>query len=627
MKKLLIKCKSLKQGLKHASRLLNAPVEELDYEIKTLRRGLLGPKECEILVWRREESDIPQAEGEETPLSNEALDNMAKEVVDVDGFYRIEITPNKVYLSVFPPQGNGTPVRYEKVLTEFLERNIDVDADLIKRIISEARGERVPVADWHSSPDMDAKVNVEVSKDEMKAYITLIPPQPGGRDLVFEEVIEKLKDAGIVKGIKEDVIQRVLDNKIYNEQILVAEGKPPKDGEDAKVNYKFRTEKIRTSGFIDETGRIDYKNLDLIENVVQSQLLAEKIPPTEGEPGYTVTGRELPAKPGKDIKIPVGKNVILSDDGMEATAAINGEVSLIDGKITVNPVYTVNGNVNLETGNIVFLGNVEIKGNVEDNFSVKASGDIRVGGTVGKAFLEADGDIFVAKGILGHNEGRVYAEGNVYAKFIEAGNVTAGRNIFVFEVVMHSNISAGENIIVTGKKGLIVGGTARAKDEIYALNVGSMVSTPTTLEVGADPHLREKLKKLNEERKDIKNQLRRIRQGIKTLEDMREKLTVLPPEKEQMLGQFLNAQLMLEEKLDYVERHIVEAESKVVSSKKGIVSVRDTVYPGVKIVIKDKIYIVKEELKYISFVFSEGDIKILPYKEVKQELRKEMQKR
>ena len=75
----------------------------------------------------------------------------------------------------------------------------------------------------------------------------------------------------------------------------------------------------------------------------------------------------------------------------------------------MEPVYTIEGDVNLKTGNVLFLGTVFVKGNVEDGFSVKAAGNIEIMGSVGKCLLDAEGDIIVHQGIAGKTEGRVRA--------------------------------------------------------------------------------------------------------------------------------------------------------------------------------------------------------------------------
>ena len=72
----------------------------------------------------------------------------------------------------------------------------------------------------------------------------------------------------------------------------------------------------------EKNGRVDFRELNLVENVEAGQILATKKPPEEGVAGRTVTGKSLPAKPGKNTQIEIGKNVKLSDDGMSAMSNV-----------------------------------------------------------------------------------------------------------------------------------------------------------------------------------------------------------------------------------------------------------------------------------------------------------------
>ena len=107
---------------------------------------------------------------------------------------------------------------------------------------------------------------------------------------------------------------------------------------------------------------------------------------------------------------PLGRNVHMAEDGATLIADINGLVTFIGGKINVEEIFTVPGDVDLKTGNVMFLGTVIVQGNVEDGFSVKASGNIEVRGSVGKCEIIAEGDIIIHQGVAGkggrHHPGR-----------------------------------------------------------------------------------------------------------------------------------------------------------------------------------------------------------------------------
>ena len=156
----------------------------------------------------------------------------------------------------------------------------------------------------------------------------------------------------------------------------------------------------------------------------------------------------------------VGKNVKLSEDGFSALAEINGQVLLLGGKINVEPIYTIPGDVNLRTGNILFLGTVIVKGNVEDGFSVKAAGNIEVFGSVGKCLVDAEGDIVVHQGIAAKTEGKIRCGKSLYSKFIEHAHVDAGEYVVVTDGIVHSHVDANKMILCQGKRAQIVGGQA-----------------------------------------------------------------------------------------------------------------------------------------------------------------------
>ena len=132
---------------------------------------------------------------------------------------------------------------------------------------------------------------------------------------------------------------------------------------------------------------------------------------------------------------------------MVAVAEINGQVMITGGKITVEPVYTVEGDVSLKTGNILFLGTVIVKGNVEDGFSVKASGNIEVKGSVGKCELDAEGDIVVHQGIAGKSAALIRAGKNVVSRFIENAPVETGDFVLGSDGLINFTVSAYKKII------------------------------------------------------------------------------------------------------------------------------------------------------------------------------------
>jgi uncharacterized protein (DUF342 family) len=403
---------SVKQALELASRELHADISTLDYEIiEKGNAGVLGigRKPYHLLVRQSETAgqykDVLEIEKKLSKVSIDDDIQLKKAGDNVDGKCKIRVSKSGIWLTIFPSKGKGKRIEISDVREQlnFL-RISNVDNKKIEKTVSGRSGKPVMIGDWIPNPENDSKISVEMSDDEMKVFVKITRPRFAGRHLDVEDIIEALKQGGVVTGIEEERIAKYLDDMDYSSVLIGAEGVKPKHGRDAYIDYKVRIDKSRTVFEEDEKGQVDFKDLDLLENVVVGQLLAVKLPVEEGIPGRTVTNRVLPAKSGKDMPLKYGKGTILSEDGLELTAEINGQVVYQHSKISVDPVHVVKGDVSLETGNIVFLGSVLITGNVQDNFVVKSAGNIEVRGSVQKAFLEAEGNIIVRQGIVGRDE-------------------------------------------------------------------------------------------------------------------------------------------------------------------------------------------------------------------------------
>jgi uncharacterized protein (DUF342 family) len=426
-----------------------------------------------------------------------------------------------------------------------------------------------------------------------------------------------LRNNHIVHGIKDDFVREFADRPKYHESVLIAEATKPSDGRDSYIQYNFELNQTKAhlrEGF---NGRVDFKDLHIIQNVVEGQPLAKKIPPELGNAGMSVTGKVLPATNGRDISLPLGKNVHLGDDDLTIYADINGQVVVVNNKINVEPVYNVKGNVDIKTGNIIFLGTVMISGNVEAGFSVKATGNIDVRGTVEKAELDAEGDIIVHQGITGKGAGIVRAGRSLWARFIENTSVEAGNMVVASDGIINSQVDAYTRIVCQGKRAHIVGGRLRATNEIAAETLGSPTSgTETICEVGYDPKCKEKLEKLTANKDVLVKQLDEIRLNLQTLANIKKQQKTLSEDKEIFLKELQDKQNELMEDLHKINEEILSAQEILSGiTVRGRVSASSKVYPGVKIAIRDIREEVRNELKAVTFILDDDLIRVINYEE------------
>ncbi|HPP95373.1 MAG TPA: FapA family protein [Spirochaetota bacterium] len=613
---------SVKQALELAAKELNVDISALDYEI--VEKGTkgffgIGRLPYRIIVTPIKLSTVEMTELDEldSKFSGSHIPGISLQKEDSDGIYKIRVTKNGVMLKVIPPRGNGAKVAPESVENKLYEMRISkFDKSAIAKAVKNARSEWIKVGDWVPNPNYDGTLRVEVTDDEMKAYVYFNPPRFNGRHMDYDDVIEALRNAGVVTGIKEKEINDYLEEMDYRRPLLAAEGQYPRNGRDAYIEYKVRVDKSRVQFEEDDSGKVDFRNLELLENVVAGQLLAVKVPAEEGIPGRTITNRVIPAKSGKDTSIKYGKGTILSEDGTELTAEINGQVVFKLGRISVEPVYVVGGDVSLETGNIVFLGSVIVQGSVLDNFEVKAAGNVEVKGTVQKANIEAEGDIIVHQGISGKEEARVESTGgSIFAKFVQNSNLIAEKNVVVPEGILHSNVDAGEKIYSIGRRAKIAGGVIRAGDEVNARFLGAEGATRTIIRVGINPKILQQMDDLQKIKDELENELTKLRLDIKTLTTQKRNAGgKLADEKEKLLTEMTEREAKQSERFDEVNSELEELNSYIsMLEHKGKVCAERIAYPGVEIYIKDKDFKIRDNYTHVTFKLEGGEIHISDY--------------
>ncbi len=361
---------------------------------------------------------------------------------------------------------------------------------------------------------------------------------------------------------------------------------------------------------------MDYRDVKSIQNVKKGQALAKKMPATNGVPGMTVTGKEIAAEPGKEVKFIFGKGVESAVGNPELYVAANdGQVIYKENKLQVLAIYEIPGDLDMSIGNIDFVGSLIIHGNVGE-FKVYAGEDIIIDGVADGTEIKAGGKVTVKGGIIG-KKAHVVAQGEVTTKYIRNAYVETEANIIVSEAAMHSTLIAGGKIAVVGAKGLIVGGTIVAGHEISARTIGSNLATPTDLEVGETPKMREEMQKAASELKNLEDQLDKTKKGIMFLKDLSSKSGGnLQPDKRDLLAKLTRTQFKLlteQKKWEEVKNKIELKAKEMQTTKRGKVSCMGLVYTGVKITINKVSRSITDEMKYSSFVEKNHEIQVIPY--------------
>ena len=529
-----------------------------------------------------------------------------------DAGYLLEFLQDGVFVTVYP--SDGTEMLFElSDVRQTLQDNGVIDYDVIElsKIIREAAGERRKLADefvevmpeeeeefssQENAPETEADTEneelagiiIDISRDQMIATVRY-DTSKGTKLPQVEDIKAALEEKGVVYGINEDTIKNGVTSLT---PFVAAEGKQVQHGENARIERKFDlSQKNRPK--IDEFNRADYKDMGLFVLVKKGDLLAVRIPQTEGTPGKNIFGLDVPARTGRPIPMPQGKNTEVRNEN-ELYAMIDGQIVDSTRKIDIDPHLDIRSSVGTGTGNIDFTGSVSIKGNVEAGFVVKATGDIEIGGMINGAEVYGR-NVMIKGGINGQNRGIVKAVEDVQAQFAENANIEAGRDVSIVDAILHSNVRAGNRVYVEERRGIITGGSVAAGEEIRCKMVGNAAAVVTRMAVGVDPTVQQRYIEICRECKEDRGRLKQITQMLNTLSKI--DVSRLPQQRIDQINVLTRSQFPRAGKIKRAEKELQSLEEAMGRMKDGKIRVADTVYPGVRITINSVIMNVQSSIR------------------------------
>ena len=443
-------------------------------------------------------------------------------------------------------------------------------------------------------PLLDALPWVYISNDKLSAWLLVCPPVGEGRELDRELLDNALRENGVIFGMDEDLLDRLpQDKERYFKLFCIARGRAAIDGENGKVIERF-ARKVEKHFQVDEYDRVDYTNLNLVQNVGQGDEICALVPPTQGQPGMNVLGQDLPAKDGRKAQLPKGRNTEISEDGLSLIASQAGNVEYTGRTYQVKPVMEIYGDVDYSTGNINFLGDVHIQGDVCSGFLVRAMGNVHIDGVVSGGSVEAGGDLVVAKGILGGEQTTIRVHRNIFAKYLENCRVYVRENLQT-DCIINSEIYSDGTVEVNSGRGTIMGGRVWAARKVIAKIVGSRSEVVTQITLGGLPCS-------DSEREELLQQLTRQEEDLKRIE--------LQPESPGKAGRITRARMKLSGdrmRLEQLERDLEKLRDSVKKQGSGRMEC-GIVYPGTEITIGEAMLRVRHETQQCIAALIAGEV-------------------
>jgi uncharacterized protein (DUF342 family) len=524
-----------------------------------------------------------------------------EETVFQNEFIRI-LKEGKVYTlqALAPGMGLGA---LEEVLAAQFPHVLVTGMVPVSQALREPPAEAVPLGIERT------RVDIRVSEDGLSAWMTLWMPKdaldPANRAVLIREIAGALRQAGIVHGVRTEVLAGPLT---VGEEQLIAQGTPPVPGEDAVITlYELAAPQPKAV----EDGSVNHYEMSLINQVEAGAWLGERIDPTPGIPGKDVRGRMLAPVPGLQVPLRYERASVMEtlEPGKTVLRARKtGAVFYRGDVLGVYDFLEVEGNVDYTTGNLDFDGFLSVKGTIDDNFSVAAEQDIEILGEYGVGgadeIVSRAGNIYIRGGIAGKGRAVIRCRKNLYVKFLSDVTVECEGSVYIGFYAINANIRA-QQVLVESPRGRIVGGHVEAGIRIETAEAGNRNETRTELCVtGFDRHaLMAAFDHVSREMEAGKRQMGTLKQQLRLFDSQSQ-----TPEQQQEQSRLREALEELKERLHEVEFAYKALADHLRTPGEGAIVVRKRCHARVSLKIKDRFLEMKDEHPLASFVYRDGDL-------------------
>ena len=386
--------------------------------------------------------------------------------------------------------------------------------------------DRVPAALFgaeETGPETPAAIdmqghNLVVSEDKMACYISLPRPRTG---IVYtpEMIRLLLARSGVHAGIDENVIRDLIEHARYDEQVIVAKGKPAVNGKDGRYEYFFNRQSF-TNPEEEEDGTADFSKTRFFSEVKAGDTLAKYVHAERGTNGYLVTGEVLPARNGLERPVLKGSGFMLLPDKVTYAAAVAGVVKMDGYELNIHRLLTLTDDNLEQTLNgkrrIDFVGSLWVRCNLDPGIEINTKGDIIFDTVAESLKITCGGDVVLKEGATGRTRGSIKARGTVAGKYFSNYEIVTDGSVFA-NSFLHCKVETEEKIVCFGDNGTIYGGELKAKLGLECAVIGTQNGTHTVINIGVTKEMWEELAakekavdRLKSEVETLENEIERI---------------------------------------------------------------------------------------------------------------------
>ncbi|OKP99720.1 flagellar assembly protein A [Paenibacillus sp. P46E] len=282
-----------------------------------------------------------------------------------------------------------TPITSADDLTwEICEKpqyQITVSDDKLKVYFTLYRAERYAWNLVNSPASANVTVRAEMNRDSLLSVLSIA------------QIMSGFEKRSIVSSLNIPALYEELNNPTYL-PVCIAEGKAPVPGTNARLELLFQ-KKIDnafkgTCPSDDESSHYEFLTVE------EGEVFAQKLPPQEGLPGFTVYGGVLPPPPPRDLTLLTGHYAVLLPGGQIAARCkgrprITGYGTFVK-TIDFPQTYRVPQNDAVEPATIRFAGDIIAAHPLNKNTVIEALGNVYIYGDVHHSRISATGSIFIS---------------------------------------------------------------------------------------------------------------------------------------------------------------------------------------------------------------------------------------
>lgn len=453
---------------------------------------------------------------------------------------------------------------------------------------------------------VNVKSYVRINEEHTEAWLYLCAPETQNH-YEKSEILRFIQNNKVVAGINESNVAAMCKKKIYDREVKIATSELGEPGHEGYFEFFFETGKKKPKINID--GSVDYRSMSLVESVEEGDLVARYHPAEQGTSGRDVMGAFEKPVLYKDLRPLTGKGITHEEGSNDYYAATSGKIEY-DGnnKISIVEVYEVSGNCDLTNNPIIeFNGDIVISGNVEAGVVIRAGKSVTVEGVVESANITAGGDVCLKRGMQGAGKGIIRAGGDVFTEFIEYAQVEAKGSVQA-NVILSSNVNAGQTIMLTGKKGLIAGGKIHATMGITCMNAGNQSEIKTQIHVGVQPEIMEKRASINEEYDKANKELDELVGGMAKILRVRQQTGELSEQLQEYLENLKSRKDEVYARCMEAKKKADEVEELVIAAREASIKVMGNLYHGVVIGVDNHQMPINKDTSFMEYKALNGVI-------------------